>query len=65
MRYAILTILLTTLNGCGSLTKTIVATADSACQVWPVTPYSKKDTKETIEGNRLNNARREGWCQGK
>lgn len=65
MRYAILIASILTLGGCASWTKSTVATADAACKVWPTTPYSKNDTKETIEGNRLNNARREGWCEGR
>ena len=62
MRYALVMLLAVTLSGCSSWTKSTAVTAKSVCSVWPVTPYSKKDTPATIEGNRLNNARHEGFC---
>lgn len=62
MKLFVLAIALMTLSGCASWTRNTAGTADGACAVWPATPYSKLDTEKTIEGNRLNNARREGFC---
>ena len=59
------TLLALTLGGCVSSTGNTAVTADAVCSVWPITPYSKLDTAKTIEGNRLNNARHEGFCRGR
>lgn len=62
MRFALAMICAMTLSACAKWTGGSAATAEAACAVWPYTPYSAKDTRETIDGNRLNNARRDGWC---
>lgn len=64
MKLFVLAMLCATLSGCASWTRSSAVTAEGVCAVWPITPYSKKDTPETIEGNRLNNARHEGFCSG-
>lgn len=60
MRYVLVTLSLMVLPGCAT-TGTAV-TAEGVCSVWPSTSYSQKDTPETIKGNRINNARRSGFC---
>jgi hypothetical protein len=32
------------------------------CAVWRPTTWSSRDTPETIDGNKGNNARRKAWC---
>jgi hypothetical protein len=36
----------------------------SACAVWKDITWSKKDTDQTITEIKVNNARRDAWCQG-
>lgn len=54
--------LLLILPGCATTTAT-VATNQSVCEVWKPVSWSKKDTDQTITEVKINNARREGWCQ--
>lgn len=61
MRYALAMLSALILTGCASQTKPAV-TVDSVCAIWPTTSWSKKDTDETIAGNKFNNARRSGFC---
>lgn len=61
MRFVLVTISTLILSGC-AIPIGRVGTVDSACAVWPTTSWSKKDTDETIRGNKFNNARREGYC---
>lgn len=48
-----------TLSGCAT---TMGGGAIEACTVWPPTSWSVKDTDKTIEGNKVNNARRTAFC---
>lgn len=50
------------LTGCASLTGTRGTNA-SACAVWKDISWSKKDTDQTITEIKVNNARRDAWCQ--
>ena len=36
----------------------------TACSVWKPTTWSKKDTTETIAEIKVQNARRNGFCNG-
>jgi hypothetical protein len=36
----------------------------AACAVWKDISWSKKDTDQTITEIKVNNARRDAWCQG-
>lgn len=40
------------------------ATNAAACGVWKDISWSKKDTDPTIGEIKVNNARRDGYCQG-
>jgi len=35
----------------------------NVCDFWRPTTWSSKDTPQTIEGNKINNARRKAWCE--
>lgn len=61
MRWKLMTVCAATLlvGGC-SMTTGIVGT--DACAVWRPISWSQKDTPETIEGVKINNARRLGYC---
>ena len=48
--------------GCARMTG-IVGTNASVCSVWKPIGWSTKDTDQTIVEVKVNNARREGWCQ--
>lgn len=61
MRYALAMLSALILASCASQTPPAV-TVDSVCAIWPETKYSKRDTDETIIGNKFNNARRAGFC---
>lgn len=63
MRYALVMAFLFPLTGCGSLIGT-KGTNLSACAVWKDVSWSKKDTDQTITEIKVNNARRDAWCQG-
>ena len=63
MRLLLGTMLLLVLSGCSTLTGT-VATNTTACTVWKDITWSSKDTRETITEVKVNNARRDGYCQG-
>lgn len=43
--------------------KTTGTAAIDACQFWKPVTWSKKDTPQTIEEVKINNARRQGWCK--
>jgi hypothetical protein len=61
MRLKLLLISNLLLTGCAST----IATSESnraVCSVWQDIGWSKKDTDLTIEGVKINNARRHGWC---
>jgi hypothetical protein len=66
LRFALATLLLLTLSGCGSLTGigATKATNSTVCNVWRPIGWSKKDTDQTIAEIKVNNARQEGWCFG-
>lgn len=67
MRYVLATLCLSILTACGTPKTGTVETAvsvETVCSIWPSTTYSRRDTDQTIRGNRLNNARREGFCEG-
>lgn len=53
--------LFATLSGCAKLT---AIGATEACAVWPYTTWSTADTDETIAGNKVNNARKQAFCEG-
>ena len=40
------------------------ATVGTECLVWKPVSWSSKDTPQTIEEVKLNNARRTAWCAG-
>lgn len=61
MRFALVMLSMFLLTACASQTKPAV-TVSSVCAIWPQTSYSKRDTDETIKGNKFNNARRSGFC---
>ena len=51
------------LTGC--FKTTAIGGTDSACSVWRDISWSSKDTPQTITEVKINNARREGFCEGK
>lgn len=61
MRYVVVMLSALILSGCVNRTPPAV-TVDSVCAIWPNTSWSKRDTSETIRGNKFNNARRAGFC---
>ena len=63
MQYALVIVSMFALTGCASLTGTR-ATNTASCSVWKDISWSKKDTDQTITEIKVNNARREAWCQG-
>lgn len=63
MRYAMAMLSILALTSCASLTPT-AATVKAACSAWPYTSYQKGDTDRTIAGNKLNDARKDGFCKG-
>jgi len=62
MRLVLVTLSLLLLTGCASLTGTR-ETNGAVCSVWKDVSWSKKDTDQTIKEVKVNNARREAWCQ--
>lgn len=40
------------------------SSADSVCSPWRSITWSKKDTPETVDQVKGNNARRGAWCGG-
>lgn len=48
------------LAGCA---RTTAIGVTEACAVWPYTSWHVKDTDKTIEGNKVNNARRAEFCR--
>lgn len=63
MRSLLAILLICPLTGCATLTGT-KETNGSVCNVWKEVSWSKKDTDQTIQEIKVNNARREGWCGG-
>lgn len=61
MRFMLLTLSISLLTGCVTLTPT-KETNGAVCDVWKDVSWSSKDTTGTIIEVRQNNARREGWC---
>lgn len=61
MRFVLLTLSISLLTGCVSLTSTVETNA-AVCDVWRDVSWSSKDTTGTIIEVKQNNARREGWC---
>ena len=61
MRFGLAILLILPLAGCASLTAT-TATNKSACAVWRDVSWSHKDTDQTIGEVKVNNARRDAWC---
>jgi hypothetical protein len=49
------------LSGCA--TTTDIKGIRAACAVWQPISWSGKDTDQTIKEIKVNNARRDGWCQ--
>lgn len=37
---------------------------EQICTVWPYTTWVEQDSDLTILGNKLNNARKKGFCDG-
>jgi len=64
MRSVLGIMLLSVLTGCSNLTGT-KETNLSACSVWRDVSWSSKDTAQTITEVKINNARREGYCEKK
>ncbi len=54
--------LLLVLTGCSKVMGT-AETNLSACSVWRDISWSSKDTPQTITEVKVNNARREGYCE--
>ena len=42
---------------------TTTVSNETSCLVWTPISWSSKDTPQTIEGVKLNNARRQAWCR--
>lgn len=63
MRSMLAILLILPLMGCSSLMVTKETNA-SVCNVWKDVSWSSKDTTGTIIEVKINNARREGWCEG-
>ena len=51
-----------TVGGCWRTTGTA---GTDPCIIWQPISWSQKDTPQTIEGVKINNARWEGWCKGR
>jgi hypothetical protein len=64
MRFALAIMPLFLLTGCFK-TMDIVGTSPAVCSVWKDISWSSKDTPQTITEVKVNNARREGYCEGK
>jgi hypothetical protein len=64
MRYVLAILLTFPLTGCASMIAT-KETNGTVCNIWQPVSWSKKDTDQTIQEIKVNNARREGWCQNK
>lgn len=51
--------------GCSQTTKTHIAATDPACIAWRPVTYSSRDTPETQNQARANNAAWTKYCEGK
>lgn len=51
----------TLLAGCAT---TVGGGTDLVCSQWRGISWSQRDTTETIDGVKANNARRQAWCRG-
>ena len=63
MRLLLATLSMFLLTGC--FRTMAIGGTDSACVVWRDISWSSKDTPQTITEVKVNNARREGYCEGK
>lgn len=54
----ILSVLTFGLTGC----TTLMGSVGTECSIWKPITWSKKDTAQTVEEVKINNARREAWC---
>lgn len=63
MLFALATALM--LAGCVTATGTAGISPKAACAVWEPISWSKTDTDQTIREVKRNNARRDGFCEGK
>jgi len=61
--FALATALL--LAACATTTGTAEISPKAACAVWEPISWSKTDTDQTIREVKRNNARRDGFCEGK
>jgi len=64
MRSVLVIMPLLLLTGCSKMMG-IVETKPAVCTVWKDISWSKSDTPQTIVEVKVNNARREGFCEGK
>jgi uncharacterized protein YceK len=64
MRLLLAIPLMLVLSGCSKMME-IGATKPAACAVWRDVSWSAKDTRQTIVEVKVNNARRQGYCEGK
>lgn len=62
MPYKLTTLCVATflLGGCSM---TMGTAAIDACDFWRPVSWSTKDTSETIQGVKINNARQQAWCK--
>jgi hypothetical protein len=63
MRFVLVMLSTFLLTGCATMMGT-PETNKAACGVWKDISWSKKDTDQTIGEIKVNNARRDGYCQG-
>jgi hypothetical protein len=64
MRLLLAIPLMLVLSGCSKMME-IGVTKPAACSVWRDVSWSSKDTRQTIVEVKVNNARRQGYCEGK
>ena len=64
MRLMLAILPLLVLTGCSKVMG-IGVTDLASCTVWRDISWSSKDTPQTITEVKINNARREGFCEGK
>jgi len=64
MRLLLAIPLMLVLSGCSKMME-IGGTKPAACSVWRDISWSSKDTRQTIVEVKVNNARRQGYCEGK
>jgi hypothetical protein len=64
MRLLLVMLPLLILNGCSKMMD-IGGSKPAACSVWRDVSWSSKDTRQTIVEVKVNNARRQGYCEDK